>query len=85
MFSLLIATLPNAFAQPPFVVQSVNYDFPSSITPGQQTTVKTHLTATCIQWAPYTTEYSIHVDLTNPATGFVLSTTTYQVGYADIH
>jgi hypothetical protein len=52
---------------------------------GQQITVETHIMATCVQWPPYWTEYSIRVDLTNVATGFVLSTTTYQVGYAQTY
>ena len=82
---LLVASLPTASAQGPFVVQSVNYDFPSSVTLGQQITVKTHVTATCVQWPPYFTEYSIRVDLTDISTGFVLSTTTYQVGYAQTY
>ena len=82
IFSLLVVSLPSASAQPPCVVQRINYDFPSSVALGQQITVKTHLMAACIQWPPYSTEYSIRVDLTNIASGFVLSTTTYQVGYA---
>jgi len=81
-FTLLVASFPSASAQPPCIVQSINYDFPSAVTLGQQITVKTNLAATCVQWPPYWTEYSIRVDLTNLATGFVLSTTTYQVGYA---
>jgi len=79
---LLVASLPNASALPPCLVQSINYDFPSSASTGQQITVKTHLTATCIQWPPYSTAYSIRVDLTDVATGVVPSTVTYQVGYA---
>jgi hypothetical protein len=39
----------------------------------------------CVQWPPYATEYSIRVDLTDISTGFVLSTTTYQVGYAQTY
>ena len=85
IFSLLVASLPSASAQPPCLVQSINYDFPSSLTLGQQITVKTHIMAACVQWPPYATEYSIRVDLTNIATGFVLSTTTYQVGYAQTY
>jgi len=80
---LLVASLPSASAQP-CVVESVNYDFPPSATVGQQITVTTHLTATCVEWAPYLTEYSIRVDLTNIPTGFV-STATYQVGYAQTY
>jgi len=80
---LLVASLPSASAQP-CVVESVNYDFPSSATVGQQITVTTHLTARCVEWAPYLTEYSIRVDLTNIPTGFV-STATYQVGYAQTY
>ena len=80
-FSLLVASLPSASALPPCLVQSINYDFPSSATPGQQITVKTHLTATCVQWPPYSTAYSIRVDLTDVATGVVGSTVTYRVGY----
>ena len=63
----------------------MNYDFPPSATHGQQITVKTHISATCVQWPPYATAYSIRVDLTNVATGFVLSTNTYQVGYAQTY
>ncbi len=85
IFSLLVASLPTASAQPPCLVQSINYDFPSSVAPGQQITVKTHLTAACVQWPPYAAEYSIRVDLTNVATGFVLSTAAYQVGYAQTY
>ncbi len=85
IFLLLIACLPSAFAQPPFLVQSINYNFPSSVTVGQQITVSTHLTATCVQWPPYALAYSIRVDLTNVVTGFVASTTTYQVGYAQTY
>jgi hypothetical protein len=85
IFPLLVVSLPNASAQPPCIVQSINYNFPSSVTLGQQITVNTHLMAACVQWPPYGTEYSIRVDLTNVATGFVLSTTTYQVGYAQTY
>jgi len=85
IFSFQVLILSNVSAQPPCVVQSVNYDFPSSAIVGQQITVKTHLTATCVQWAPYWTEYSIRVDLTNTSNGFVLSTITYQVGYAQTY
>jgi hypothetical protein len=83
--ALLVSSLPCASALPPCLVQSVNYDFPSSVSTGQQITVKTHLTASCVQWPPYATEYSIRVDLTNISTGFVLSTTTYQVGWAQTY
>jgi len=85
IFVLLIARLPSASAQGPCLVQSVSYDFPSSVTVGQQITVQTQLTATCVQWGPYWTEYSIRVDLTNISTAYVLSTTTYQVGYAQTY
>ncbi|MGP8070408.1 MAG: hypothetical protein ACLP5V_11015 [Candidatus Bathyarchaeia archaeon] len=85
LFSLLVASLPSASARPPCLVQNINYDFPSSVTLGQQITVKTHLIATCVQWPPYGTAYSIRVDLTNIANGYVLSTTTYQVGYAQTY
>jgi len=85
IFSVLVASFPSASAQPPCIVQSINYNFPSSVTLGQQITVNTHLMAACVQWPPYGTEYSIRVDLTNVATGFVLSTTTYQVGYAQTY
>jgi len=85
IFSLLVASLPSASAQSPCVVQSINYDFPSPVTLGQQITVKTQITATCVQWPPYWNAYSMRVDLTNVATGFVLSTTTYQVGYAQTY
>jgi hypothetical protein len=85
VFALVVASLPSASALPPCLVQSVNYDFPSSVTVAQQITVKTHITASCVQWPPYATAYSIRVDLTNISTGFVLSTTTYQVGYAQTY
>jgi hypothetical protein len=85
IFPLLAISLPNVSAQPPCIVQNIVYNFPSSVTLGQQITVKTHLTAACVQWPPYGTEYSIRVDLTNVATGFVLSTTTYQVAYAQTY
>jgi hypothetical protein len=85
MFALLALTLPNASAMPPCLIQTVDYYFPSSVTIGQQITVKTHLRATCVQWPPYMTEYSIRVDLTNISNDFVLSTTTYQVGYAQTY
>jgi hypothetical protein len=84
IFVLLVASLPTASA-PPCLVQSVNYDFPSSIAIGQQITAKTHLTATCVQWPPYAAAYGIRVDLTDISTGFVLSTTTYQVGYTQTY
>ncbi|HYB85025.1 MAG TPA: hypothetical protein VED86_06820 [archaeon] len=84
IFAVIVANFPSASAQP-CVVQNVNYGFPSSVTQGQQITVQTHLTATCIQWGPYWTEYSIRVDLTNISTGYVLSTVTYQVGYAQTY
>jgi len=81
----MVASFPTASALPPCLVQSVNYDFPSSVTVGQQITVQTHLQATCIEWAPFITEYSIRVDLTNISNGYVLSTTTYQVGYSQTY
>jgi hypothetical protein len=81
LFALLVVSLPDASGQPPCLVQSINYDFPSSVTVGEEITVQTHLTASCVQWPPYPSDYSIRVDLTNILTGFVLSTTTYQVGY----
>lgn len=82
---VLLVSFPGASAQPPCLVQSVNYDFPSSVTVGQEITVKTHITATCVQWPPYATAYSIRVDLTDISTSYVLSTTTYQVGYAQTY
>jgi len=82
MFALLIVSLPNATALPPCLVQSVNYDFPNSVTPGQQVIVKTHIKATCVIWPPYLTAYSMRVDLTDISTGYVLSTRAYMVGYA---
>ena len=85
MCVLAVATLPNAAALPPCLLQNVNYAFPSSISLRQQVTVDTHLTMTCVEWAPYLTGYSIRVDLTNSATGYVLSTLTYQVGYAQTY
>jgi hypothetical protein len=85
VFALLVASLPSAAALPPCLVQSVNYDFPSSVTLGEQIIVKTHITATCVEWPPYFTAYSIRVDLTDRSTGYVLSTTTYQVGYAQTY
>ena len=81
-FALLVMSFPAASAQLPCLVQNVNYDFPSSVAEGQQITVETHLTVSCVQWPPYPTDYSIRVDLSNVSTDFVLSTTTYQVGYA---
>jgi len=85
VFPLLFACLPSASAQPPCVVQNITYAFPSSVSLGQQITVKTHLTATCVQWPPYATAYSIRVDLTDVARDVVGSTTTYQVGYAQTY
>lgn len=82
---LLVASLPGAAALPPCLVQSVKYDFPSSATLGQQITVKTHLTAVCVQWPPYATAYHIRVDLTDVVTDVVASTVTYQVGYAQTY
>jgi len=82
---VLLVSFPGASAQLPCLVQDVNYDFPSSVTVGQEITVKTHLTATCVQWPPYATAYSIRVDLTDISTSYVLSTTTYQVGYAQTY
>jgi len=83
--AVTFSNLPGIFAQPPCTVQSINYQFPSTVATGQQITVTTHLVATCVQWAPYWTEYSIRVDLTNISTGYVLSTTAYQVGYAQTY
>ena len=40
------------------------------------------MTASCVEWPPYATAYSLRVDLTDVSTGFVLSSTTYQVGFA---
>ena len=85
ILTFLVASLPSASALPPCLVQNVNYVFPSSVTLGQQITVKTNITATCVQWPPYSTAYSIRVDLTDISTAFVLSTTTYQVGYAQTY
>jgi len=85
IIALLALGIPSASAQPPCVVQSVNYYFPSSVSVSQQITAQTHLTATCVEWAPFITEYSIRVDLTNISTGYVLSTTSYQVGYAQTY
>ena len=85
IFALLVASLPSASALPPCLVQSVTYDFPSSITVGQQITVNTHIKAMCVQWPPYATEYSIRVDLTSLSTGLILSTTTYPVGYSQTY
>jgi len=85
VFSLLFAGLPSASAQPPCIVQNITYDFPSSASLGQQITVNTHVTATCVQWPPYATAYSIRVDLTDVARDVVGSTTTYQVGYAQTY
>jgi hypothetical protein len=82
---ILVASLPSASAQGPCQVQSVTYNFPSSVAVGQQITVNTHVTATCVQWPPFWTEYSIRADLTDVSTGFVLSTTTYQVGFAQTY
>ena len=83
--AVLVASLPTATALPPCIVLSVNYDFPSAISVGQQVTVKTELKANCVQWPPSATAYSIRVDLTNISNGFVLSTTTYQVGFAQTY
>ena len=83
--ALMAFTVPSASALPPCLVQSVNYSFPSSVSVGQQITVQTRLTATCVEWAPFFTEYSIRVDLTNISNGFVLSTVAYQVGYAQTY
>jgi hypothetical protein len=85
IFAILVLSPPGTYAQSPCFVQNVNYDVPSSVAVGKQITVKTHITATCVQWPPYGTEYSIRVDLTDLATGFVLSSTTYQVGYAQTY
>ncbi len=85
MSLLMVASFPNVSALPSCLLQSVNYDFPSYVSPGQQIGVQTHLTLSCVEWAPFITEYSIRVDLTNTATGFVLSTTTYQVGFGQTY
>ena len=82
---LAVGTVPNAAALPPCLLQSVNYTFPFSVSPGQEITVDTHLIVTCVEWAPFLTEYSIRVDLTNSATAYVLSTVAYQVGYAQTY
>ena len=82
---VILVCVPGASAQAPCLVQSVNYDFPSSVALGQRITVETHITATCVQWPPYATQYSIRVDLTDISTAFVLSTTTYQVGWAQTY
>ena len=85
VFAVISASFPVAYAQPPCSVDSVTYQFPNSVTVGEQITVKIHLTAVCFQWPPYMTTYSVRVDLTDITTGFVLSTTTYQVGYAQTY
>jgi hypothetical protein len=81
-FAFLAIALPHAAAQPPCIVQSATYNFPSAITPGQQITVESHIVATCVQWPPYLNAYSIRVDLNDQTTNYVLSSATYQVGYS---
>ena len=83
--SVLLSSLPGASSLPPCLVQSVNYNFPSSVTLGQQIVVSTHLVMYCVQWPPYSTAYRIRVDLTNVASGAIPSTVTYQVGYAQTY
>jgi len=82
---LLAVSLPTASALPPCLLQNINYTFPSSVTVGQQITVKTHLQATCVQWPPYAVAYSIRVDLSDADTPIVHSTVTYQVGYSQTY
>jgi len=82
---LLALSLPSASALPPCLIQNINYTYPSSVTVGQQITVKTHLQATCVQWPPYGVAYSIRVDLSDADTPVVHSTITYQVGYSQTY
>jgi len=83
---LLAVGIPSVAALPPCLVQNINYSFPtSSISPGQQITVTTHLQATCVQWPPYAVAYSVRVDLTDLASGVIGSTITYQVGYTQTY
>ena len=83
---ILAVGLPAVAALPPCLIQDIKYNFPSSsITVGQQITVKTQLQATCVQWPPYAVAYSIRVDLTDLATGVIGSTITYQVGYSQTY
>jgi hypothetical protein len=83
---LVMMWLPAVAALPPCLVQNINYTYPSTpVGVGQQITVKTEVQATCVQWPPYATAYSIRVDLTNVATGVVGSTISYQVGYAQTY
>ena len=82
---LLGLSLPNVNALPPCLIQSINYNFPSSASVGQRITVTTRLQATCVQWPPYAVAYSIRVDLTDLNTFIVQSTTTYQLGYSQTY
>jgi hypothetical protein len=50
--------------------------------PSEEINMLTHIQATCLQWPPMSTVYVIRVDLTDTSTGIILSTSTYQVGYA---
>jgi len=83
---LLALGLPTVAALPPCLIQNITYTYPSTpITVGEQITVNTRVQATCVQWPPYATAYSIRVDLTNIETGVIGSTITYQVGYSQTY
>ncbi len=78
---LLAFFLPSASGAPPCLIQNVNLNYPSSAMPEERINMLTHFQANCLQWPPMSWAYVIRVDLTDTGTHYVLSTSTYLVGY----
>jgi len=78
---LLALFLPSASGTPPCLIQNVSLNYPTSSMPGEQINILTHVQANCLQWPPMSWAYVIRVDLTDTSTHYVLSTSTYLVGY----
>jgi len=78
---LLALFLPSARGAPPCLIQNVSLNYPSSAMPGERISMLTHVQANCLQWPPMSWAYVIRVDLTDTGTHYVLSTSTYLVGY----
>jgi hypothetical protein len=81
LLALLVIFLPSASGAPPCLIQNVSLNYPSAVMPREQINMLTHVQANCLQWPPMSTAYVIRVDLTDTNTHYVLSTSTYLVGY----
>jgi len=77
----ILSSLPTASSLPPCLIQNVSLDYPRSVMPAQPINMLTRIQASCLQWPPMSTAYVIRVDLTDTRTGYILSTSSYQVGY----